>query len=268
MVEEIAEGSWILLYIDRKRRKILRVSNKAKYSSDKGTIDLGGLMGSTYGVRVTTSIGAMAYIYKPTTCDLVYSVFSRPSQVIYPKDAGYAILMLDISPGKKILEIGVGSGVMTALIANLVRPEGRVYAYEIREDMARIALENLRRIGMDRYVELKIRDATQGVDEKDLDAAFIDIGDPWRVVDVVYNALKPGSPAAFFTPTFNQLLKLHATLMEHKGWGYIECVEILERPIELKENAVRPSTRMIAHTGFIVTAKKHLKDSSDKSIGG
>lgn len=262
MGERIAEGSWILLYIDNKRVKTLRVSGGIRYSSDKGYVDLGRLVGSPYGARVTTSIGAGAYIYKPTTCDLVYMAFSRPSQVVYPKDAGYAILMLDISPGKKILEIGVGSGAMTALMASLVRPEGMVYAYEVREDMARTALENLRKVGMDRYVELKVRDATMGVDEKDLDAAFIDIGDPWRVIDVVYSALKPGTSAAFFIPTFNQLLKLHTALREHGGWGYMRCVEILERPIEFKENAIRPSTKMIAHTGFIVTARKHLKDPS------
>lgn len=262
MGEEIAEGSWALLYIDSRRKKAIRISSGAKYSSDKGVIDLGSLIGATYGVKVTTSIGAEAYVYRPTTWDLVYSVFSRPTQVIYPKDAGYIILLLDISPGKKILEIGVGSGVMTAFMANLVRPDGRVYAYEVREDIARIAIENLRRIGLDRYVELRVRDAVQGVDERDLDGALIDMADPWRVVDSVYRALKPGSPAVFFVPTYNQLIKIYTALTEHGGWGYVRCVEILERPIELKENAVRPSTRMIAHTGFIVSARKHLKDIS------
>lgn len=258
----MTEGSWALLYIDRKRIKIIRISSNARYSSDKGTIDLNKLIGSIYGVRITSSTGAEAYVYKPTTLDLAYSVFSRPTQVIYPKDAGYSILMLDISPGKRVLEIGVGSGVMTAFMANLVRPGGKIYAYEAREDIAKAALENLRKIGLDSYVELKVRDATKGVEESDLDAAFIDIGDPWRIVGEVYRALKPGSPAAFFIPTYNQLIKLHMALAEHRGWGYISCVEILERSIELRENAVRPSTRMIAHTGFIVSARKHLKDAS------
>ncbi len=262
MPEEITEGSWALLYIDRKRIKTLRIRSNARYFSDKGTIDLDRLIGSPYGVRITTSRGAEAFVYKPTTRDLVYSVFSRPTQVIYPKDAGYAILMLDISPGRKVLEIGVGSGVMTAFMANLVRPDGKIYAYEAREEIARVALENLRKIGLDKYVALKVRDATQGIEENDLDAAFIDMGDPWRIVNEVHKALKPGSPAVFFVPTFNQLIKLHTALAEHGGWGYISCVEILERSIELRENAVRPSTRMIAHTGFIVSARKHLKDTS------
>lgn len=263
MPSEIAEGSWALIYIDNKRRKTIRISSGARYSSDKGIIDLGSLIGSPYGVKVSTSTGVKAYVYRPTTWDLVYSVFSRPTQVIYPKDAGYAILLLDISPGKKVLEIGVGSGVMTAFMANLVRPDGRVYAYEAREDIAMKAMDNLRKIGLDRYVELRVRDATKGIEERDLDAAFIDMGDPWRVIDNIYIALKPGSPAVFFVPTYNQLLKLYSALAEHGGWGYIRSVEILERPIELKENAARPSTRMIAHTGFIVAARKHLKDASE-----
>jgi tRNA (adenine57-N1/adenine58-N1)-methyltransferase len=265
--EEIREGSWILMYIDRRRRKVLSVRPGNVYSSDKGVIDLGRLIGSRYGSRILTSTGTKVYIYRPLITDLVYGVFSRPTQVIYPKDAGYIVIALDISPGKRVLEIGMGSGAMTALMANLVKPDGKIYSYEIREDVAKNAAENLRRIGLDRYVEIRVRDATEGIDEKDIDAAFIDMGDPWRVVDNVYEALKPGSPAAFFIPTFEQVSKLYRALITNDGWGYIKCVELIERPIELKENATRPSTRMIGHTGYIVIARKHLKDGLN-NLGG
>jgi tRNA (adenine57-N1/adenine58-N1)-methyltransferase len=255
----IDEGSWILLYIDRKRKKVLRVNRGRVFSSDRGSIELGSIIGMSYGVEISTSVGVKARIYRPSITDLIYSIFSRPTQVIYPKDAGYIVLMLDISPGKRVLEIGMGSGVMTAYMANLVKPDGRVYAYEIREDIARAALENLRKIGLDRYVEVKVRDASQGVDESDVDAAFIDMGDPWKVIDVVFKALKPGSQAAFFIPTFEQVSKLYSSLISHEGWGDIRGVELIERPIDLKEGAVRPSTRMIGHTGYIIIARKHLK---------
>lgn len=266
--DEISEGSWILVYIDGRRRKVLSVRPGSVYSSDKGVIDLGRLIGSRYGSRISTSAGVDVYIYRPLITDLVYGVFARPTQVIYPKDAGYIVITLDISPGKRVLEIGMGSGAMTALMANLVKPDGKIYSYEIREDIANIAAENLRRIGLDRYVEIKVRDASEGIDERDMDAAFIDMGDPWRVVDKVYEALKPGSPAAFFIPTFEQVSKLYRALVTHGGWGYIKCVELIERPIELKEDAIRPSTRMIGHTGYIVTARKHLKDGLDNLGGG
>lgn len=255
------------MYIDRRRRKVLSVRPGNVYSSDKGVIDLGRLIGSRYGSRILTSTGTKVYIYRPLITDLVYGVFSRPTQVIYPKDAGYIVIALDISPGKRVLEIGMGSGAMTALMANLVKPDGKIYSYEIREDVAKNAAENLRRIGLDRYVEIRVRDATEEIDEKDIDAAFIDMGDPWRVVDNVYEALKPGSPAAFFIPTFEQVSKLYRALITHDGWGYIKCVELIERPIELKENATRPSTRMIGHTGYIVIARKHLKDGLN-NLGG
>lgn len=255
------------MYIDRRRRKVLSVRPGNVYSSDKGVIDLGRLIGSRYGSRILTSTGTKVYIYRPLITDLVYGVFSRPTQVIYPKDAGYIVIALDISPGKRVLEIGMGSGAMTALMANLVKPDGKIYSYEIREDVAKNAAENLRRIGLDRYVEIRVRDATEGIYEKDIDAAFIDMGDPWRVVDNVYEALKPGSPAAFFIPTFEQVSKLYRALITHDGWGYIKCVELIERPIELKENATRPSTRMVGHTGYIVIARKHLKDGLN-NLGG
>jgi len=260
VADVVEEGSWVYLYIDRKRGKVLRAARGKIFSSDKGSIDLGSIVGASYGAEVVTSSGVRGRIYIPSISDLIYSVFSRPTQVIYPKDAGYVVLALDISPGKRILEIGMGSGAMTAYMANLVRPGGRVYAYEVREDIARIAMENLRKVGLDRYVEVKIRDASQGVDEVGLDAAFIDVGDPWRVVESVYRALRPGSRAAFFIPTFDQVSKLYSTLTSHGGWGDIRGVELIERSLDLKEGAIRPSTRMIGHTGYIIVARKHLKE--------
>ncbi|MDT7889632.1 MAG: tRNA (adenine-N1)-methyltransferase [Desulfurococcales archaeon] len=260
--EVIDEGSWILVYIDSKRRKVLRVGRGKAFTSDKGSIELGRIIGMSYGAEIMTSVGVKAHVYRPSITDLIYSTFSRPTQVIYPKDAGYVVLVLDISPGKKVLEIGMGSGAMTAYMANLVRPDGKIYAYEVREDVANVAIENLERIGLRDYVEVKMRDASQGVDERDVDAAFIDIGDPWRVVNVVFEALKPGCQAAFFIPTFEQVSKLYSSLKSHGGWGDIRAVELIERPIDLKEGAIRPSTRMIGHTGYIVIARKHLKGGS------
>ena len=43
-----------------------------------------------------------------------------------------------------VVQVGAGSGYYTAILAHLVGPEGRVYAYEMTETLAARAAENLR----------------------------------------------------------------------------------------------------------------------------
>ncbi|MEM0260043.1 MAG: tRNA (adenine-N1)-methyltransferase [Sulfolobales archaeon] len=255
----VNEGDLILLYIDQRRKYVLKTSSQARFGSDRGYIDHRNIIGRIYGSAVETSVGFRAYILKPTLEDLAYKIFKRPTQVLYPKDLGLILLKLDVSPGKRFLEAGVGSGVATAFLARSVAPNGKIYGYEIREDLAQIAIENLRKLGLDPYVEIKIRDIAEGVDEKDLDGALIDLPDPWRVTESVYTALRESAPVVFFIPTINQLNKLIDALLSEEKWIDISAHEILERRYEIKKESVRPSTRMIGHTGYIVCARKILK---------
>lgn len=50
----------------------------------------------------------------------------------------------NIKLGEIVLQVGAGSGYYTAILAHLVGPGGRVYAYEIEEALAARARENLR----------------------------------------------------------------------------------------------------------------------------
>lgn len=256
----IRENEYVFLYIDNKRRHVFRIERGNRFFSDKGFIDHEKLIGLKYGSSIELSSGARGFITRPTTEDLVFKLFKRPTQVLYPKDIGRIILKLDVSPGKRILESGVGSGVSTAFLARYVAPDGRVYGYEIREDFARVAISNLSRIGLDKYVEIKTRDIASGVDERDLDAALIDLPDPWRVLEVIHDSLRPGAPVVFFVPTIDQVVKLVNELLASDKWIMIETEEILERTYEVKRGAIRPRSRMIGHTGFIVSARKILRD--------
>jgi tRNA (adenine57-N1/adenine58-N1)-methyltransferase len=116
-------------------------------------------------------------------------------------------------------------------------------------------------MGLDKYVTIKYGDIRKGVDERGLDAAIIDIPDPWEALDSLYLALKPSASIAFFIPSMQQLLKLFEAIDEHKGFIDIRAYEILLREIELSRRAIRPSTYMVGHTGFILFARKIIKSS-------
>jgi tRNA (adenine57-N1/adenine58-N1)-methyltransferase len=107
-------------------------------------------------------------------------------------------------------------------------------------------------------VELRLKDIKEGVDEKDLDAAFLDLPEPWDVTEIVKKAIKPGSPVIVFVPSFEQVKKT-VVQMRKTGFGLVEVNEILIRGIESDEERTRPSTRMIGHTGFIISGRRLLE---------
>lgn len=74
---------------------------------------------------------------------------------------------LDISAGATILQVGAGVGYYTAILAELVSPQGRVIAYEIESDLAERAKRNLAHYT---NVEVVYADATQAESIPKLDA--------------------------------------------------------------------------------------------------
>ena len=257
----VEEGSEVLMYIDRRRKWIVRVERGKVFGSDRGVARHDDIVGREIGSSIELSAGFRAYILRPLLIDYLERGFARKTQVLYPKDMGLILLLLGIGPGSRVLEAGIGSGFMTSVLANVVRPSGKVYAYEVRKEFAEVALRNLRRLGLDAFVEVKVRDLKQGVDERELDAAVLDMPDPWDALEVVHEALRPAAPVVFFLPTASQVDKLLHKLTEFRGFVDIRVFETLLREYRPVPGALRPETVMVGHTGYIVFARKVLKEA-------
>jgi protein-L-isoaspartate(D-aspartate) O-methyltransferase len=54
------------------------------------------------------------------------------------------LAVLNLKPGETVVHVGAGTGYYTAMLGQMVGPEGRVEAYEIESDLAWRAAENLR----------------------------------------------------------------------------------------------------------------------------
>jgi protein-L-isoaspartate(D-aspartate) O-methyltransferase len=70
---------------------------------------------------------------------------------------------LDLRSGLKVLEIGGGSGYHAAVMAELVKPDGRVYSMERIASLAETARQNLKATGYDGLVEMIVGDGTKGL---------------------------------------------------------------------------------------------------------
>ncbi len=253
MQQEIREGDQVLLYQDP-RRKWATVVSRTRFHTHRGFLDLGDLVGKRYGDSVRTSLGSVLWVFKPRALDLVES-FHRPTQILYPKDIGYALFQLGVKPGDRVLEVGTGSGVMTASLAQAIQPDGHVYSYETRQDFLKAAQANIARTGLSSFVTFHNRDPSEGFEEGEVDVAILDLGDPWRMVGPAWNALVGGGTLAGFTPTVNQLEKLAEALRE-KGFLIVEAVEVLLRQLKTEAGKVRPESRMVGHTAYVTIARK------------
>jgi protein-L-isoaspartate(D-aspartate) O-methyltransferase len=77
-----------------------------------------------------------------------------------PTTVAFMLEALGVKKGNKILEIGAGSGWVTALLAGLVGENGFVYAYEINQRVGQFGLSNLSKTGYQNY-SYKIEDAKE-----------------------------------------------------------------------------------------------------------
>lgn len=121
--------------------------------------------------------------------------------------------------------------------------------------MSELAGKNLARFSLKDYVDLKVRNVAEGFDERNVDAAFLDMREPWHVVAQVREALKDGGFFGALLPTTNQVSELLRALEAH-SFADLEVEELLQRGYKPIADRLRPSDRMVAHTGYLIFARK------------
>jgi tRNA (adenine57-N1/adenine58-N1)-methyltransferase len=170
---------------------------------------------------------------------------------------------MGIGPGRKVLEAGTGSGSMTTALAYAVGAEGRVVSYEVKPDVQNLARKNLTRFGLESRVDFKLGDIAEGFDETDADSFFLDVPNPYDYTSQVRNALKPGGFLCCLVPTMNQVEKTLVALRQTK-FAFIEVCELLLRFYQAEPNRIRPTDRMVAHTGYLIFARKIEPDEDPR----
>ncbi len=240
------------LVIDEREKKYLTKKNVLQ--TDLGKVYL---KGKEFGDIVLSNIGKKFYIIKPRIPDICEKMERRTS-IILKKDIGFVIAYTGLGSGDIVVDAGTGSGNAAIYFANIVKPNGKVYTYEIREEFARIAMENFKIAGVENYVELKLKNIYFGIDEEDVDVIFFDLPEPWKAIPHAYKALKVGGFIAVYNPYIEQVKKTVFSLKKY-GFKMIKTYEIIEREIEVKEEGVRPATKGLLHTAYLTFARKLTK---------
>ena len=263
MTELISQGDDIFLYLDRRRTYLVKVEAGKSFHTHKGYIQLGDLIGKEYGTRIVSSMGIGFIALKPNLRDYIFKS-NRRTQISYPKDISLIIMYSGIGPGSRVVEAGTGTGALTSAIAHYIKPMGRVYTYDVRQEFQKNAKTNLERAGLVEYVDLKEGDVTKGIEEKDLDAIILDMATPWLVIPHAYCALKGSGALVSFSPTIDQVVKVTEALIDDE-FVSIETIETLIRFMQVERGKTRPQTLMTGHTGYLTFARKALKQEFQES---
>jgi len=238
---------------------ILRLTPGQQLHTHRGIFEHDALIGRTLGTEVFTHRGDPFFLLQPSTDDLIREI-KRNSQIIYPKDIGFILMKLSVRPGVTVVEAGTGSGGLTTVLAQAVGPTGRVISYEVREDMQNLARKNLERVGLADRVTFKLRDIAEGFDETDVYALFLDVPNPWDYTGQAYRALQSGGFFGSLVPTANQVSKLLVS-MRREGFDFVEVCEVLLRYYKPVPDRLRPTDRMVAHTGFLIFGRPVIRST-------
>lgn len=260
--QRIEAGDIVLLVGQDRRDFLLRMRPGQEFQTHRGVLQHDDLIGRRWGATVTTHLDYPYLLLPPSMDDLIRGI-KRNSQIIYPKDIGYILMKMNVGPGSRVIEAGTGSGGLTLALARMVGDAGHVYSYERREEMQALARKNLARVGLEEHVTFKIGDIEEGFDERNVDALFLDVRQPWRYLEQVHAALKGGGFFGALLPTTNQVSALLHRL-DDLPFGFIDVEELLLRPYKAVARRLRPWDRMVAHTGFLIFARS-LLDEEDTS---
>ncbi|HUP69491.1 MAG TPA: tRNA (adenine-N1)-methyltransferase [Acidimicrobiales bacterium] len=253
MSRPFVAGERVLLLDRKSRRYLVTLRQGGEFHTHAGFVLHDDLLGAEEGVTARSTRGAAFLALRPTLAEFVLGM-PRGAQVIYPKDLGTILMVADIFSGARVLEAGVGSG---ALSMTLLRAGASVVGYEIRADFAKIAQANvvdfLGEEAATRY-RVEERDIYAGIGEEGLDRIVLDLPEPWRVVKHAETALRPGGILVAYVPSITQVAQLRDTLAT-SAFAMAHSLEVLMRTWHVEGQAVRPDHRMVAHTGFLTSAR-------------
>ncbi|MCW4384473.1 tRNA (adenine-N1)-methyltransferase [Salinibacterium sp. SYSU T00001] len=231
------------------------------FHSHRGTIDHDALVGLPDGSVVTNSTGDEYLALRPLLNDFVMSM-PRGAAIIYPKDAAQILAVGDIFPGATVVEAGVGSGALSLWLLRALGDTGELKSFERREEFAEIAQANVTNFFGRRpenwsvTVGDLVEALPQTTEAASVDRIILDMLAPWECLDECADALKSGGVLVCYIATVTQLSRVAEAIRATGRFTDPQSAETMVRGWHVEGLAVRPDHRMVAHTGFLLTARK------------
>ena len=240
------------------------------FHSHRGVLDHNALIGLPDASVVENSQGVAYLALRPLLADFVMSM-PRGAAIIYPKDAAQILAQADIFPGARVIEAGVGSGALSMWLLRAIGERGHLFSFERRNEFAQIAEGNV-----SAYIGARPENWTvtlgnlqdslpQVVPAGAADRAVLDMLAPWECLDAVAEALTPGGVLLVYVATATQLSRVAEAIRHTETFTEPVSTETMVRGWNVDGLSVRPDHRMVAHTGFLLTARR-LADGAGRFV--
>jgi tRNA (adenine57-N1/adenine58-N1)-methyltransferase len=231
------------------------------FHTHRGMIDHDSLVGLPAASVVTSTTGDEYLALRPLLNDFVMSM-PRGAAIIYPKDAAQILALGDIFPGASVIEAGVGSGALSLWLLRAIGQTGTLMSFERREEFATVAKGNVTSflgsepenwtVTVGDLVESLPSAAAAG----SVDRILLDMLAPWECIDVSADALTAGGVLVCYIATVTQLSRVAEAIRQSGKFTDPDSSETMVRGWHVEGLAVRPDHRMVAHTGFLLTARR------------
>ncbi len=253
-----------VVFLDRKDREYLfRLHRSRPIAIRGGKISVDDIIGHDEGRVIRSSVNEPFLVFRPSLPQLVPNL-PRNAQVIYPKDIALILVWADLFPGARVVEAGVGAGALTMALLRALGDDGQLISYEIRSDFVELAQKNVARFfGVAPNWTVKIGDVAAQLEEREIDRVILDLPEPWHVIEPAWKALRPGGILLSYLPTVLQVKSFVDRLRSDMRFACIETTETLMRFWHVKGMSVRPQHRMVAHTGFLTSARRLADGQKD-----
>ena len=236
---------------ERGKKYILKPGEE--FQSDLGIIKADVLDNAQIGDEVKSHLDHAFKIVKPNVNDFI-DLMDRRCSILIQKDIGQVLAHTGLGAGSRVVDAGTGAGAIALNFGNVVGETGHVYTYEIREDFAEVAKKNIDNFGITN-IGVKNKNIKDGIDEEDIDLIFLDLPKPFEIFEDVMDTLNVGGWLAVYAPYIDQV-EISYRIAKKLGFYDIEIIELLERGLEVRTHGVRPKTRMVGHSGYLVFARK------------
>jgi tRNA(1-methyladenosine) methyltransferase and related methyltransferases len=231
------------------------------FHSHKGALEHDAVIGLPDGSVVANNVGVQHLALRPLLTDFVMSM-PRGAAIVYPKDAAQILAQADIFPGATVVEAGVGSGALSLWLLRAIGPGGRLASFERRDEFADVARGNVATFFGDvpPNWSITVGDLAETlphtVPNDTVDRVVLDMLAPWECLPAVADALTPGGVLLCYVATVTQLSRVAEAIGATELFTRPQSTETLVRGWHVEGLAVRPDHRMIAHTGFLITARR------------